>query len=166
MKIFSIFVLVLYLSIGTVFSQKRESIDSIKHRLSDFEVVSMIQLIANPKSFNGKRVQLSGFMHLKFEDCALYLSRDDANYLRSENALWLDFVETPHLETLQNDSIRSLSYYDGKYVVIRGTYNYNNQGHLGAFSGAIEDIYYIFEARQWYNGKQDILIKTNYYKEK
>lgn len=39
--------------------------------------LSLIQLIANPEKYDGKRVQVVGFLRLEFEGNALYLHEDD-----------------------------------------------------------------------------------------
>lgn len=39
--------------------------------------VSLIQLIANPEKYDGKQVQVVGFLRLEFEGNALYLHEDD-----------------------------------------------------------------------------------------
>ena len=40
-------------------------------------LVSMVQVIANPTMFDGKRLQVLGFMHLEFEGNGIYISRED-----------------------------------------------------------------------------------------
>jgi len=42
--------------------------------------VSLVQLIANPAEWDGKRVMVSGYLHLEFEGNALHLHRDDHVY--------------------------------------------------------------------------------------
>jgi hypothetical protein len=39
--------------------------------------LSLIQLIANPEKYDGKQVQVVGFLRLEFEGDALYLHEDD-----------------------------------------------------------------------------------------
>ncbi len=143
-------------------SQNRLTIDSLNYKLKGFETVSMIQLIANPQLYEGKRVQVSGVMHLKYGDEALYLSKEDGDFLRTANALWIDFVNSPKIQTLLADSTPALGYFDGKKVILRGFFNYNNTGHLNAYAGAIERVDYVFEQRQWYDGATDISYKPRH----
>src|SRR4051794_13324989 len=42
--------------------------------------VSLIQLIANPTSFDGKRVAVTGYVLLEAENTAVYLHESDATY--------------------------------------------------------------------------------------
>lgn len=51
--------------------------------------VSLIQLIANGRAWNGRVVRLQGYCRLEFEDTALYFHKEDSDYLNGENAVWL-----------------------------------------------------------------------------
>lgn len=93
--------------------------------------VSLIQLIANPAAFEGKRVLLTGYVVLEFENQAVYLHESDAKYGIARNGLWLDVP-------LGGDSHRAR--FHQQYVLIEGTFNAQRRGHLGLFSGAIEHI--------------------------
>jgi hypothetical protein len=89
--------------------------------------VSLIELIANPTQFDGKRVRIIGFLRLEFEGTAIYLSREDFENGITKNGLW---VSTDQLDnTLSN-----------RYVLLEGTFNASNPGHRGLWSGAIEKI--------------------------
>lgn len=55
--------------------------------------VSIIDLIANPDRYDGKLVQLSGFVNLEFEEDAVYLHKDDWKYGISKNRINLDLTE-------------------------------------------------------------------------
>lgn len=93
--------------------------------------VSLIQLIANPASFDGKRVRLTGYVVLESENKAVYLHESDAKYGIARNALWLDVP-------LGGDSW--LAQFYGRYVLIEGTFNARRRGHRELFSGTIEGI--------------------------
>ena len=138
------------------FSQNREQIDSLKEKVLGFHNVSMISLLSNPLKYHGKRIQIEGYLHLRFEDAALYLSKRDGDFLIGENAYWVSFTKKVKKDILNKDSTVDLSYYDSKYVVIRGIFNYNSSGHLGSFAGALESIDYISESRQWYDGENKL----------
>lgn len=51
--------------------------------------VSIVQLIANPKRFDGKKVRPQGFLRLTFEGNAIYLHREDYVWCIFTNALWI-----------------------------------------------------------------------------
>ena len=49
--------------------------------------VSLIQLIANPASFEGKRVVLTGYVVIEAHNTAVYLHESDATYAIARNGL-------------------------------------------------------------------------------
>jgi hypothetical protein len=93
--------------------------------------VSLIQLIANPKDFDGKIVRLIGFVKLEFEGNAIYFHQDDYKFGISKNALWLDITE---------DIRKKQAHFDERYIILEGTFNAENTGHMGMFSGSIQKI--------------------------
>ena len=95
------------------------------------EAVSLIQLIANPGSFDGKRVVLTGYVVLESDNTAVYLHEDDAKFGIVRNGLWLDV-------RIGGDSHRAQ--FHRRYVLIEGTFNARRHGHRDRFSGTIEDV--------------------------
>jgi hypothetical protein len=93
--------------------------------------VSLIQLIANPAAFDGKRVLLTGYVVLEAENTAVYLHESDARYGITRNGLWL---EVP----LGGESHRAR--FHQRYVLIEGTFNARRRGHRELFSGTLEHI--------------------------
>src|SRR5688572_29982408 len=76
--------------------------------------VSLIQLIANPTSFDGRRVAVTGYVVLEFEHTAVYLHETDATYGIARNGLWLDVP-------VGGDSHRARVH--RRYVSIEGTFS-------------------------------------------
>lgn len=94
--------------------------------------VSIVQLIANPQAYDGKKVRLIGFLRLEFEGNALYLHREDFEHGILENALWID---APHdMRKEQRDAINT------QYVICEGKFKASGHGHMGMFSGELTDI--------------------------
>ena len=93
--------------------------------------VSLIQLIANPASFEGKRVVLTGYVVIEADNTAVYLHESDATYAIARNGLWLDVP-------LGGESHRGRLHQH--YVLIEGTFTARRQGHGGRFSGSLENI--------------------------
>lgn len=122
--------------------------------------ISMVRLLANTEKFDGSKVTVSGCLHLHFEDAALYLSKSDADYLCSSNALWVEISDSvrtfPIRTTGQKDTVRTLKYFDFKHVTLTGTFRAANHGHMGVFPGAIESVDVIIEDRQWYDGSMEL----------
>ena len=94
--------------------------------------VSMIQLIANPDRYEGRLVRLIGVAHFAMEESALYLHREDAETLNSNNAVWLG--ASPGLT---EEEYKALS---GAFVVVEGRFTAKAHGHLGAFPGELESV--------------------------
>lgn len=98
---------------------------------SETGLISIVPLLASPQSFNGRRIQVIGFVHLEFEGNGIYLSREDFQYGIEKNGLWLS-ISSADIETFRraNDS----------YVIVEGTFNSDIKGHVGMWSGSIEKI--------------------------
>ena len=100
--------------------------------LIDFPVsISMIALIARPGDFQGKYVAVEGVLSLRFEGHALYLSSDDLSKGRRKNALW---VEATADMSSRRDEL------EGKTVHLVARFNGQRHGHMGLFSGSLEDV--------------------------
>ena len=93
--------------------------------------VSLVQLIANPKSYDGKVVRVIGFVRLEFEGNAIYLHQDDYKHGIPKNGLWIDV--TDNMRKKKAD-------FDQKYVLLEGTFDVNDTGHMGLWSGSIQKI--------------------------
>ena len=96
------------------------------------ENVSLIQLIANPKDHHGKYVRVIGYVELEFEGDAIYLSSDDAKYGLTRNGVWLELSEGVIVDDARE--------YDRRFCLVEGAFNAQNKGHMGLWSGAIENI--------------------------
>ena len=95
--------------------------------------VSMIKLIATPEKYQGKRIQIIGYLHLEFEGNAIYFHEEDCKKRIPENSFWVNFSNKLTEKKNLND-------YNNKYVIIIGTFKMNDKGHLGLFGGTIDDI--------------------------
>jgi len=94
-------------------------------------LVPAIQIVANPSRFDGKRLQVLGFLHLEFEGDGIYMTREDYAYRITMNALW---VSVPRSDPLHCKDINN------SYAVVDGVFNASNRGHFGMFSGGIENV--------------------------
>jgi hypothetical protein len=111
---------------------------------------SMVELLATPEEFHGKLVQVSGYLHNQFEDTALYLSKEDADYVNGRQAVWI--VVGDKMET---DPRKPGEYFDCKRVMVEGIFDKNIGGHLGLYSrGGIRDISRIVEEPRFFDGKK------------
>jgi hypothetical protein len=88
-------------------------------------------LIVTPERFDGKVVLVEGFLHLEFESNALDLSENDYIHHLSKNALWVT-----------RNSVINARYQrlNSHYVIIKGTFDAGNKGHMSMNSGSLKDI--------------------------
>jgi hypothetical protein len=117
--------------------------------------VSLIQLIADPVKYHDIFVRISGYLHNKFEDSGLYLSKEDADHL-GRNSLWVtyDNKQTINLQGLKKNP--SLNYFDCKMVLLEGTFNKDSNGHRGMFAGELSHVSRVLELTRWYDGSTDL----------
>ena len=94
--------------------------------------LSLIQLLANPEKYEGRRVRLVGVAHFEFEEAVLYLHREDEAVMNSRNAIWIGgkagYTEADY---------KNLS---GAFVYVEGIFTGKAHGHLGAFPGELKDV--------------------------
>src|SRR5262249_37142216 len=97
------------------------------------QVVSPYQLISNPEKYQDRTVVIEGFLHVKDEDSAIYVTKDDADYLNTTNALWVSYAEQLRLERIGSKGRQAkadLKSFDGKYVLIKGVFDTKFCGHM------------------------------------
>lgn len=97
--------------------------------------VSLINLISTPDKYHQKKVRVIGVSNIKFEGNAIYLNKEHLNYGVTKNALWI----SPNYQAIGKTETE-LSKYNGQYVLIEGVFNKDNKGHMGMFSGSIDNI--------------------------
>ena len=97
------------------------------------KTISLVNLIATPERYDGKKIRVIGYLHLEFEGNGLYLHKDDYDFGISKNAIWADVNE-------KHPEIGKLSKFSNQYVIIEGTFDSNMRGHMDANSGGIKNI--------------------------
>ncbi|MCO5934525.1 hypothetical protein NAF17_03140 [Mucilaginibacter sp. RB4R14] len=102
-------------------------------RLNEYQEVSLISLIANPEKYNKRHVRVIGYLNLEFEGNGLYFHKEDYDRAIEKNGLWVE---------MSRDSIFSpqIKKCNRKYVLIEGTFDSENTGHKGMWSGSLKDI--------------------------
>lgn len=90
--------------------------------------ISLVTLVAMPERYHGKPVVVSGFMYLQREHNALYIGKSDFQHGALKNAVYLQIT---------NDLFEHVYRLNGCYVVVSGTFDGKNTGHLGLFSGEL-----------------------------
>jgi|GEM_PF-1415381 len=109
----------------------------------DYEVpdVSIISLIANSKAFQNKIIRIKGYAIITPENCAVYLSKEYAQYFVSENAVWVDFGrdKNDNSDATYEKKLKQLSKFSGKFVSVEGTF-YAEKGRWNMFAGQLQDV--------------------------
>jgi hypothetical protein len=93
--------------------------------------VSIIRLIASPDDYAGKLVRVVGYLNVEFEGDAIYLHEEDFQRSLTTNALSIK---------AKPEMMRELKKLDRQYVILEGVFDPSDHGHMGLFSGAIENI--------------------------
>jgi hypothetical protein len=92
--------------------------------------VSIVELIANPAKYDGKRVRLMGYIHFEFEGNGIYLHKDDHQFSLGYNGLWVEWAARATRSSECQDT----------YALIEGTFRASHRGHMGLRSGAVTDM--------------------------
>lgn len=93
---------------------------------AEAESVSMVRLLANPATYDGKRIRTEGFVVVAHEESVIYLSKEHADFVITENGLWLDFSGSPFIP----------QEYDQSYVSVEGTFD-GTRGGTWALSPSV-----------------------------
>ena len=117
---------------------------------------SMVQLLAHPEKYNGKLVDVSGYLHVRYEDAAIYFSKTDADFLTTQQAFWTDYREDVKLQLQSRKQHVTLPDFDCRYVSVRGIFDSRSHGHMGMFPGTIRDISILTEEKRYYDGKREL----------
>jgi hypothetical protein len=96
--------------------------------------VSIVQLIATPEKYDGKVVQVMGFLRLEFEGNAIYLHEDDYTHAIYKNGLMI--VSNANIEA-RADKLNL------HYIILEGTFDGKNLGNKGLNSGTITNITFV-----------------------
>lgn len=95
-----------------------------------FQPLTVAQLLAAGAAYHEKRVSVTGFLHLEFENAALYDGKEAD----------LDYGRGPHIWVDPRNPDITVERYSRKPVVLDGTFSFGSSGHRGGFPGEIRDI--------------------------
>ena len=118
--------------------------------------VSLVALLANPEKYDGKLVGVYGYLHKKFEDSALYLSKMDGDFLIGKNALWVNYGKKVGWQPNSKTEIKSVKYFDCRHVLVVGQFDTQSRGHLGSYSGALKNVERVMELIRHYDGRKPL----------
>jgi hypothetical protein len=93
--------------------------------------VSLISLIASAEKYDQKCVWVSGYMHAQFEDSRLYLSKEHADRLFTENSIWIDGNNYPVFDSSVGKIVRESEIdLNAKWLSVRGVFNFNSKNNF------------------------------------
>lgn len=98
------------------------------------EEVSLVQLIATPERFDGKKIIVVGVYKLEFESFALYLNKDDARLLIRANSVALGIFEEGLNATKTKEEWERLN---DSYVRVVGIFRHAPSGHMNLWRSEV-----------------------------
>lgn len=107
--------------------------------------VSLFRLIANPNPYHSKVVFVTGYVSIALEDMSVCPIRDP---LTRQDCLWLKIDDGPFETDKDMERFdkrkRAWIKFHKKVVSIRATFDKNETGHLGGWSGGLTKITEVF----------------------
>lgn len=97
---------------------------------------ALIEVLVHPDQYQDKEVLVAGYLRVEFEGDALYLDEIDDHYVRTSNAFALSFQDN----ALQMSREEIAEQFNERYVLLEGTFDKNDHGHMGMFRGAFKHI--------------------------
>jgi hypothetical protein len=92
--------------------------------------LSVIELLNEPATYDGRLIRLTGICRIEFEGNALYADRDAFAKRRASRAIWLN------LGWPVDEQLRRL---DGQEASFIGIFSENEKGHESAFAAALRE---------------------------
>lgn len=74
-----------------------------------------------------------GYLNLEFEGNSIYLHKEDYKRSILSNGMWVNFTKESWIKIKKYNINKS-------YVIVEGTFDMDDKGHMGLWSGAIKDI--------------------------
>jgi hypothetical protein len=96
-------------------------------------ITSVLQLLAHPDRYEGKRVQVKGYYASGMEYSGLFGTKESAEIADIQSGIWLDIPSDKQSST-------NIAEFTNGYVTIAGTFHYvknGGVGHLGAWPASI-----------------------------
>lgn len=121
--------------------------------------VTVLHLIAHPERYHERTVVVSGYLHHRHEDHALYLSKEDADYGVRANAIALAYADSCYVHLLAQPEPMPCSREtgndeaDGRHVTIEGQFFAVRGDHFQTMYGSIPRVARVTELRRWYDGR-------------
>ena len=113
--------------------------------VQSFIVTSFNEVINNPKAYDSKFIEISGFYRGRFEQSALFYNKRSG---KEATAIWIDFGVNDALKDVKSGrsllaTQDELNKIINRKIIIRGYFDLKNTGHLNQYFGAIKSICYL-----------------------
>ncbi|WP_157724149.1 hypothetical protein [Winogradskyella sediminis] len=114
-------------------SENTNADDKIEVEYASNHTLSLVNLIATPGKYHEKKIQIIGYVNVEFEGNGIYLHKDDYDHGIYSNGFWISIDKNIRQQIADEKMNKS-------YVLLEGTFNMNQRGHMGLWSGEIENI--------------------------
>lgn len=92
------------------------------------------QLLKSPDKFQGQEIEITGIIHERFEDNAIYLTKNSS----TDKAVWIEYSKLfMRLNTFQG--------LDGQKIKVKGQFDQDDKGHLGQYAGTLRETVIVME---------------------
>jgi hypothetical protein len=91
-------------------------------------------LLKTPDDYHGKEITITGIIHERFEDNAIYLARNSSR----DKAVWIEYSEVFML-------LNTFEGLDGQRIKVKGEFDRNGKGHLGQYAGTLKEAIIIID---------------------
>ena len=95
------------------------------------------KLLNSPDEYHGQEIEITGIIHERFEDNAIYLTEDSSK----DKSVWIEY----------NQLFMSLNTFiglDGQRVNVKGEFDKDDKGHLGQYSGTLKETVILIDERR------------------
>lgn len=92
------------------------------------------QLLQSPDKFQGQEIEITGIIHERFEDNAIYLTKNSS----MDKAVWIEYSKLFM-------SLNTFIGLDGQKIKVKGEFDKDDKGHLGQYAGTLKETVIIVE---------------------
>lgn len=108
-----------------------------EYNTQNYKSVELDDILDDPESYHGKKIETEGIFTFEFENVGLYNSSRNSRGHDYENAVWLNF----HSDLIISEE--ELKKIANQWITVKGTFDSNDKGHLSQFSGSISEVVYM-----------------------
>ena len=92
------------------------------------------KLLKSPDEYHGQEIEITGIIHERFEDNAIYLARNSS----MDQAVWIEYSEIFML-------LNTFEGLDGQRIKVKGEFDKDGKGHLGQYAGTLRETIIIID---------------------